>query len=383
MPSDIVALPAAEALKQPLNAMVATAEPSKEKATALHRRVLVVRQLLDEEQAAVVDLERQSAATKKLVLGSTSSSTTEPAANSSSYEDTVVANLHIQAAAVPNVRSLVNIVLDDTSDNYARWCDNVLLALTRYALTDHVESDDAFPDILGWTRMDVVILYWLTNMISPDLMEVVQEHGRTTRHLWLGLQNQFLGNRETHTLHLDAAFCKFLQGNLSVSEYCCKFKGMADALADLGPPVDDRILVLNFLRGLNQCFEHVGAIIRRYSSFLNFLKVRDDLLLEEIHLDTSGPAAAITEFYSNNTPPAPLPPPVAPRPPNKTNGSGPDNGNDSNNNRTKNNNRHNGGNGGKNSDNGRNRGGNTTTASNDTTTNDDRGPPPWPTYVNL
>jgi hypothetical protein len=51
---------------------------------------------------------------------------------------------------------------------------------------------------------------------------------------------------------------------------------MADALADLGSPVDDRILVLNILRGLNPRFEHLGAIIRRYTSFPSFLKVRDD-----------------------------------------------------------------------------------------------------------
>jgi hypothetical protein len=47
-----------------------------------------------------------------------------------------------------------------------------------------------------------------------------------------------------------------------VSEYCRKFKGMVDALVNLGPPIDDRILILNILHGLNQCFEHVGAIIR-------------------------------------------------------------------------------------------------------------------------
>jgi hypothetical protein len=60
--------------------------------------------------------------------------------------------------AVPNVCSLVNIVLDATFDNYAWWGDNMLLTLTRYALDDHVESGDAFPDNAGWTRMDVVIL---------------------------------------------------------------------------------------------------------------------------------------------------------------------------------------------------------------------------------
>jgi hypothetical protein len=48
---------------------------------------------------------------------------------------------------------------------------------------------------------------------------------------------------------------------------------MADDLADLSTPVEDQILVLNILRGLNQRFKRVGSIIQRYSPFSNFLKV--------------------------------------------------------------------------------------------------------------
>jgi hypothetical protein len=64
-----------------------------------------------------------------------------------------------------------------------------------------------------------------------------------------------------------------VQGDLTVSEYRRKLKSMADALADLGSPVDDRILVLNILHGLNPQFEHLDAIIRRYTPFPSFLKV--------------------------------------------------------------------------------------------------------------
>jgi hypothetical protein len=144
-------------------------------------------------------------------------------------------------------------------------------------------------------------------MVTTDLQEVIRERGRPTCHLWLTLENKFLGNRETCTLHLDAAFHNFVQGDLSVTEYCRKLKGMADALADLRSPVDDRILVLDILRGLNQCFEHLGAIIRRSSLFPNFLKVCDGLLLEEIHLDTVGSSTAPTALYTNTAPPAPKP----------------------------------------------------------------------------
>jgi hypothetical protein len=106
-------------------------------------------------------------------------------------------------------------------------------------------------------------------------------------------------------------------------------------------------------------------------------------MMEEIHPDTSGPAATPTAFYSNKTMSAPLSPP---HPPGKNNDSGSGNGNGSNNNRHRNNNCRNGGSGIKNNDNGGNCGGNTssniTVVSHGATTNDGRGPLPWPTYVN-
>jgi hypothetical protein len=83
---------------------------------------------------------------------------------------------------------------------------------------------------------------------------------------------------------------------------------MADALADLGSPVDDRILVLNILRGLNSRFKHLGAIIRCYTPFPSFLNVRDDLILEELHLDNSDPPADATTLYTCPAPAAARPP---------------------------------------------------------------------------
>jgi hypothetical protein len=110
------------------------------------------------------------------------------------------------------------------------------------------------------------------------------------------------------------------------------------------------------------------------------LHIQADTMMEEIHLDTFGPASALTAFYSNKTLSAPL------SPPGKNNDSGPGNGNDSNNNWHRNNNRRNGGSGGKNSDNDGNRDGNTSSntsvVSHGVTTNDGRGPPSWPTSVN-
>jgi hypothetical protein len=109
---------------------------------------------------------------------------------------------------VLNVCQLVNIVLD-CSINYASWRDLIEQALQRYALIEHV-TDDTPSNNSGWIRMDTVILNWISNSISADLHQVVQERGCTTRHLWLAIENQFLCNREQRTLHLDAAFRNFV-----------------------------------------------------------------------------------------------------------------------------------------------------------------------------
>jgi hypothetical protein len=246
----------------------------------------------------------------------------------------------------------------------------MMMVLERYALLDHVNSDVASSNDPGWRRLDNVVLNWISNSITPELHQVVRKRGATARHLWLAIENQFLGNREQRTLQLDVAFRNFVHGDLTVSEYCRKFKNMADALADLGSPIDDRILVLNILRGLNPRFEHLGAIIRRYTPFPSFLKVLDDLILEELHLDSSGPPVDATTLYTCPTPAAARPPAPTSAPPSRplsNSGIGKKGKNK------------------KNAGGGRGRGGNsgnTTPTPPASSGTDAKVPASWPTYVN-
>jgi hypothetical protein len=87
---------------------------------------------------------------------------------SSIYEDTVIIGLHLQVAAVLNIRQLVNIILDSISTNYASWRDLMEHALQCYALIKHV-TDDAPSNDSVWIQMDNIILNWISNSISTDL----------------------------------------------------------------------------------------------------------------------------------------------------------------------------------------------------------------------
>jgi PHD/YefM family antitoxin component YafN of YafNO toxin-antitoxin module len=114
-------------LRARLEAIVKEAEDAEAQAAATRRRVQAARLLLEEEFKATA-LKQTATAARQHVPSSSSSSSSPVVASqlvlttSSTYEDTVVAGLHLQAAAVLNVCQLVNIVLD-SSTNYASWRD--------------------------------------------------------------------------------------------------------------------------------------------------------------------------------------------------------------------------------------------------------------------
>jgi hypothetical protein len=126
--------------------------------------------------------------------------------------------------------------------------------------------DTTYVGVPAWDRMDNVIKSWICDTISPDLQDVTRHRGHTTHDAWLELENHFLGNRETRTLHIDAAFRSFVQGDLSVNDYYRKMKSFTDSLSDLDIDVTDHVLVyydnvsavyLSTNPVQHQCMKHV------------------------------------------------------------------------------------------------------------------------------
>ena len=64
------------------------------------------------------------------------------------------AAVHAQAIAVVNIKVLIPITLDRAANNYDRWRKLFLVILGKYALTDHVLSDAAYPERSAWVQMD-------------------------------------------------------------------------------------------------------------------------------------------------------------------------------------------------------------------------------------
>jgi hypothetical protein len=173
----------------------------------------------------------------------------------------------------------------------------VLLTLHLYALDGHILSDVANPSVY-WARLDNIVVTWILGTFSPELHEIVREPTETARQAWLVIESQFLGNSESHVLQLDARFCAFNQGDLSISDYCRHMKGMTVDLRALGETITDCHVVLNLLQDMNKRFDHMKIFIKWSQSFPSFHTVRNDLEIEEIELDHSAAQGQASMFYS-------------------------------------------------------------------------------------
>jgi hypothetical protein len=176
----------AATLRAWVEAIIKETEDVEAQAAAAHCRIQATHLLLEESKATALE---QTATAVRQRMPSSASSASSPAAaspfvptSSSTYEGMFVVGLYLQAAAVLNVRQLVNIVLDSSSTSYASWRDLMEQALQRYALLQHVTDDTPSTDP-GWIRMDSVILNWISNSISVNLHQVVRERGCTACHL--------------------------------------------------------------------------------------------------------------------------------------------------------------------------------------------------------
>lgn len=191
---------------------------------------------------------------------------------------------------------MVPLTLDINASFYSRWRSLFLNTVEKYDLSDLVLSDADFSGDLHWRRMDFTVKSWLFSTISPELHEIIHNDSPTSRAVWLGIERQFIGNKETRALLLDAKFWTFVQGDLSITDYCSKMKGMADALCDHGKIVQDRTLVLNILCGFNEKFATVASLVKRQSPFPCYADLRADLELEELTLPSSAAPSARRVF---------------------------------------------------------------------------------------
>ena len=76
----------------------------------------------------------------------------------------------------------------------------------KYNLKPHVLSDDSYPDRSAWSTMDCCVLTWIYGTVSNDLQQSLMIREPGARAAWLYLEDEFLRQRESRALLLEAEF---------------------------------------------------------------------------------------------------------------------------------------------------------------------------------
>jgi hypothetical protein len=126
------------------------------------------RQKLDAMVAVTNDTKKKYDTACVRVLAATAVLASRAAPSDDDYEAAVIANIHVQAIDIQNIRSHVSVTLYLFSTHYARWRDNVLLTLMRYSLSYHVLLDTTSAGVPACDQMDSVVKLGIWGTISPD-----------------------------------------------------------------------------------------------------------------------------------------------------------------------------------------------------------------------
>jgi hypothetical protein len=145
----------------------------------------------------------------------------------------------------------VKFTVTTTGANYSKWRQIITSLLTMYQAIDHITEGaaPAAPDAV-WLAVDIHVSLWFLATLSDDLHRLVQGSDGHACSTWTRLRRFFLDHGSSRYLYLSKAFHNCPRGDLSVSDYAAKLQGIADDLAAVEPPVDDRDLALAFLDGV-------------------------------------------------------------------------------------------------------------------------------------
>ncbi|KAK1608823.1 hypothetical protein QYE76_032496 [Lolium multiflorum] len=154
-----------------------------------------------------------------------------------------------------------------------------------YRALDHITEGAApsNPDDT-WLAVDIHISLWFLATLSDDLHRLVVGADGRACSTWLQLQRFFLDKSTSRYLYLSKAFHNCPRGDLSVSDYASKLQGLADDLAAIDRPVDDRDLTSTFLDGLGEKFKLQAEVMK--ANLPSFTDACSRLQHAEIAIDT-------------------------------------------------------------------------------------------------
>jgi hypothetical protein len=165
-------------------------------------------------------------------------------------------------------------VLELHESNYSSWSSLFELTFRRLGLFDLVDGTvdaQAMQRDAAWIQIDHCLVSWIYLTVSKTTRNMVFHHYATTFSTWNAVHGLFLNNATQRTVYAIQDFHSLQQGDLSVGEFCCRLKQLADTLTYVGHPITNQDLVVNTMRGLSSKFSNALGVINAMNLLPHFL----------------------------------------------------------------------------------------------------------------
>ncbi|XP_021971246.1 uncharacterized protein LOC110866404 [Helianthus annuus] len=156
------------------------------------------------------------------------------------------------AATVTNIKSLIPVVLEMESGQYASWSELFKIQCRANLVIDHLSpkpaasssssgtSTDADkakekePDE-SWDRLDAIVLQWIYATISNDLLHTILKPNTTAYDAWKTLESLFQDNKSSRAIHLMHNPTHALTDSLASRRLNEQYEGIATILQQQDP----------------------------------------------------------------------------------------------------------------------------------------------------
>ncbi|GKC90825.1 hybrid signal transduction histidine kinase M [Tanacetum coccineum] len=194
---------------------------------------------------------------------------------------TIVANE--KPYGITNIKTYTPLVLDLNELNYDSWSELFTLYCNSFGVLNIIEGTSSANKRATeeWGKLDSLVKLWIFGTISKPLLQRVLKKNVSAHDVWKSLKAVFHDNKTARAMQLDTELRTIKLGSLSITEYCNKISRIADLLANIDSPVDEKNHVTYAINGLPDKYEGVAGIIRHRDTPPTFAQAQSMLLLEE------------------------------------------------------------------------------------------------------
>ena len=152
-----------------------------------------------------------------------------------------------------------------------------------------------------WNQPDACVRSWMYGSVSDGVLDLAMAPDQTARDLYTAIRDLFQANQEPRAVILNQELASSTQGDLPIEAYAAQLKQNADALRDVGHPVQDRQLVLTLLNGLNPRLSNTADFIANTRPLPSFTSAVNMLRLKKLRLANDNKVASNSALAASTT----------------------------------------------------------------------------------